>query len=69
VSSAALCRQLGEALDRPARLFSLPSILIPSKLRRCLVADDAALRRELGWAPPFTLQEGLRATARWYLSR
>lgn len=69
VSTAALCRQLGEALDRPARLFAVPSILIPPKLRRCLVADDAALRRELGWTPPFTLQEGVRATARWYLSR
>ena len=69
VSSAALCSELGEALGRPARLFRAPAILLPPKLRRSLFVDDAAIRRELGWAPPFTLQQGLRATARWYRGR
>ena len=69
LSSAALCTQLGEALGRPARLFAFPAVLLPRKLRASLVADDSALARELGWAPPFSLHEGLRATARWYLSR
>lgn len=68
-SSAELCRQLGEALGRPARLFAFPAALLPARLRQSLVADDRAIRRELGWAPPFSLQEGMRATARWYLSR
>lgn len=69
LSSAELCRELGEALGRPARLFDLPAIFLPVKLRQSLVADDGAIRRELGWAPPYSLQEGLRATARWYLGR
>ena len=68
-SSAELCRLLGEALGRPARLFPFPTAFLPAKLRRSLVADGSALARELGWAPPFSLQEGMRATARWYLSR
>lgn len=69
LSSAELCRQLGEALGRPARLFNFPAILLPVKLRQSLVADDGAIRRELGWSPPYPTQEGFRATARWYLGR
>ena len=69
LSSAELCSNLGEALGRPARLFRAPAILLPPKLRRSLFVDDAAIRRELAWTPTFTLQEGLRATARWYLGR
>lgn len=30
--------------------------------------DAAKIRRELGWVPAHSFQEGLRATARWYLS-
>jgi nucleoside-diphosphate-sugar epimerase len=68
-SSAELCRQLGEALGRPARLFAFPSAFLPAKLRQSLVADDGAIRRELGWSPSYSLQGGMRATARWYLGR
>jgi nucleoside-diphosphate-sugar epimerase len=31
--------------------------------------DDSAIRRELGWRPRFSLEEGLRATAAWYSRR
>lgn len=71
VSTAELCRALGEALGRPARLFPFPGALLDSipalrALTRSLEVDDRALRSELGWQPPFSLGEGLRATARWY---
>jgi nucleoside-diphosphate-sugar epimerase len=69
LSSAELCRKLGEALGRPARLFPFPAVFLPRKLRGSLFVDDAAIRRELGWAPPSTLQQGLHATARWYRGR
>lgn len=69
LSSAELCRALGEALERPARLFPFPGVFLPPKLRGSLFVDDGAIRRELGWTPPFTLQEGLRATAHWYRGR
>jgi nucleoside-diphosphate-sugar epimerase len=60
------------ALGRPARLFPfLPRLLELApplrKLTRSLEVDDSAIRRELGWTPPFSFEEGIRATAEWYL--
>jgi len=70
ISTPALCRAIGMALGRPARLFRFPPALLPvEKLTGSLVVDDSAIRRELGWRPPFSLEEGLRATAAWYLNR
>jgi UDP-glucose 4-epimerase len=34
------------------------------RLLGSLQVDSGKIRRELGWTPPFTLQEGLRLTAR-----
>jgi nucleoside-diphosphate-sugar epimerase len=66
VSTPALCRALGAALGRPARLFPFPPALLPArKLTGSLVVDDCAIRRELGWSPPVDFEEGLRRTAAW----
>jgi nucleoside-diphosphate-sugar epimerase len=72
VSVPDLCRRIGQALGRPARLFAFPPALLElapplRKLTRSLVVDDSALRGEIGWRPPYTMEEGLRETARWYL--
>jgi nucleoside-diphosphate-sugar epimerase len=72
VSVPELCRQLGGVLGRPARLFPFPPALLnlaPTlrKLTGSLVVDDSAMRLALGWRPPFSMHEGLRQTARWYL--
>jgi nucleoside-diphosphate-sugar epimerase len=69
LSTPALCRAIGGALGRPARLFPFPPRLLPGPLSRSLEVDDRALRTELGWRAPFSLEEGLRATADWYRSR
>jgi nucleoside-diphosphate-sugar epimerase len=69
VSTPALCRALGAALGRPARLFPFPTRFVPGPLGRSLEADDRALRTELGWRAPFSVEEALRATADWYRSR
>jgi nucleoside-diphosphate-sugar epimerase len=70
VSTPALCRAIGDALGRPARLFRFPPRLLPlDRLKGSLVVDDAALRGELGWKPPFSFEEGLSATAAWYRNR
>lgn len=74
VSTPQLCRALGEALQHPARLFPFPTPLLElypglRPLTRSLEVDDHAIRRELGWRPPYTLARGLRATAQWYRAR
>jgi nucleoside-diphosphate-sugar epimerase len=68
VSTPGLCERIAAALGRRARLFTLPAslrALVPAALTRSLVVDDAAIRRELGWRPPHSLDEGLRRTAEW----
>ena len=71
VSTPDLCRAIGTALDRPARLFKCPAALLElappaRRLTRSLVVDDASIRRELGWAAPHSMEEGLRLTAAWF---
>jgi nucleoside-diphosphate-sugar epimerase len=68
VSTPQLCRAIGAALGRPARLFPVP--WLPGKaLTASLEVDDRAIRAELGWKPPFSFEEGLRLAAAWYRNR
>lgn len=81
VSTALLVERIAAALGRESRTFYLPPVLLrvaSSVLGRAdqidslfgsLRISDAKLRRELGWVPPYTLEQGLRATADWYRSR
>lgn len=74
LSTPALCGALARALDRTARLMPCPRAileLVPGakKLTRSLELDDSAIRRELGWQPGFSLDQGLRATVQWYRER
>jgi len=74
LSTPGLCRALGTALGRPARLFAFPPALLESlpqakRLTRSLVLDDGAIRRELGWSPPHAFEEGLRRTVEWFRAR
>ena len=36
------------------------------RLLDSLVIDISKIRRELGWTPPFTMQQGLAETAQWF---
>lgn len=65
LSTPALCRAIGAALGRPARLFPFPPAWLPGPLVRSLEVDDRALRTELEWSAPFILEEALRTTAGW----
>lgn len=74
VSTPQLCRAIGQALGRPARLIAFPPALlgmIPGmkKIIQSLEVDDAAIRRDLDWRAPYSFEQGLRATADWYRSR
>jgi len=81
VSTSELFRRVGTALQRPARLINVPVFLLRlgasllgrgaevSRVTGDLVVDGSAIRRELGWQPRYTMQEGLEETARWYRSQ
>jgi nucleoside-diphosphate-sugar epimerase len=81
VSTTELCRALGRALARPARLFAFPPALLEGaaallgrraaalSLTRDLEVDCSHFREELDWRPPSTLTEGLQATAAWFRGR
>jgi nucleoside-diphosphate-sugar epimerase len=67
ISTPTLCRELGAALGRQARLVRFPAALLPRKLAASLEVDDRTIRERLGWRPPYTRGQGLRAMADWYL--
>jgi UDP-glucose 4-epimerase len=71
VSTPELCRALGRALGRPARLFPFPPALLRvapalARLAESQEADDRAMREDFGWRAPIAFEEGLRRTAEWY---
>ena len=78
VSTAMLVEKIAGALGRNSRSFYLPPGLLRAaasllgraeqmdRLFGSLRVNDEKLRRELGWSPPYTLEQGLRATADWY---
>lgn len=71
LSTPALCRALGAALGRPARLFHFPPALLnlvpqAAALTHSLVVDDGALRRDMGWAPTHGFEDAIRRTAEWF---
>ena len=78
VATPNLLRWLGEAMGRPARLLPCSTGLLRlagrltgkanqvERLLGSLQVDSGKIRRELGWMPPYTLQQGLQATAEWF---
>ncbi len=78
VSTPDLVRRIASALDRAPRCWSVPSSalsFVASALGRgeqarrlldSLQIDTGLIRDRLGWAPPYSLDDGLRATAVWF---
>lgn len=78
LSTAELLRRLGEAMGRRVRLLSVPSGTLriafqaigrgaeAERLLESFRVDSGAIRRELGWVPPFTVMQGLADTVRWW---
>ncbi len=81
VSTPELARRLGNALGVPARLFHVPATLlragaafankraVAARLLGSLEVDSERFCELAGWTQPFTLNEGLAATARWWRLR
>jgi len=79
VSTPELIRRVAAALGKPARLFPFSPTLMRfagkltgkseavDRLLGSLVVDSSKIRRELGWKPPFTMEQGLRETGKWFL--
>lgn len=78
ISTPDLLRRLAAALGVPARLFPCPSSLLrlaatmagksaqAERVLGSLQVDSDKMRRDLNWRPPYSLQQGLQATADWY---
>ncbi len=75
VSTPELVRRIAKALGHTARLLPIPRTLLRAgaalagrsseadRLLGSLVVDSSKIRRLLGWAPPYSVDQGLRLTA------
>lgn len=78
ISTPELIRRVADALGKSARLFPFPPALMRlagkltgksdtvDRLLGSLVIDSSKIRRELGWKPPYSMEQGLRETAEWF---
>lgn len=78
VSTPELIRQTAKALGVSAYLLPCPPFFMRlagkligksaavNRLMGSLTVDGSKIERELGWKPPFTMDEGLRQTAEWF---
>lgn len=78
VSTPDLIQQLAKLLCVRARLVRCPPFLLQlaggmlgkaesvSRLTSSLQVDSSTIRNTLGWRPPWSLEQGLQATAEWY---
>lgn len=81
VSTAKLAEAIAHALGRNSRSFYFPPGLLRAaaallgraeqidRLFGSLQVSDQKIRRELGWTPPYSMEQGLRAAADWYRTR
>ena len=79
ISTPALIKRLATALGKPVRMFRFPPGLMRlagrilrksaavERLAGSLQVDSSKIRRELGWQPSFTVEQGLAKTADWFL--
>lgn len=78
LSTPELIVRLGQALDKPAKLFPFPPSLlklaaktvgkedIANRLLGSLQVDSRKIRETLNWTPPYHVDEGLKITADWF---
>ncbi len=81
ISTPELLSRLSQAMGFSARIFPFPIWGLElaanlfdkgeqaRRLTGSLQIDSSKIRRELGWSPPFTLQQGLQETAKHFKNR
>jgi len=79
LSTPELIQKISIALGKPSRLFPVPPVILRllakmtgrsktvGRLLDSLIVDTSKIQSELGWEPPFSMEEGLKETAKWYL--
>ena len=79
ISTPELIRRMSFALNRPVRLFSLPLFFMYAisrlfrkfetvhRLLSSVKINSSKIRQELNWTPPYTMEQGLKRVAAWYL--
>ncbi|HXV12370.1 MAG TPA: SDR family oxidoreductase [Burkholderiales bacterium] len=78
LSTPDLVRALAECLGVPPHLYPFPPSLLmlgaslvgkreeAARVLGSLQVESSRIRKELGWQPPHTMEEGLTETARWF---
>jgi nucleoside-diphosphate-sugar epimerase len=81
ISTPELIRRIASSSHKPTHLWSIPSWLLrttaditgktklANRLIDSLTVDCSEIEHQLNWSPPFSLQEGLNATTRWFNSK
>ena len=79
ISTPQLIKKMALALRKPSYVLPFPVSIIRllakavgktssvDRLTQSLVIDCSKIRQELDWKPPFTMNQGLKETADWYL--
>jgi nucleoside-diphosphate-sugar epimerase len=80
LSTPELISRVASAMGRPARLFPFPPVVLGfaarmlgksstvERLAGSLQVDSSKIVRELGWKPPFTMEQGLAETVAWFMT-
>lgn len=78
VATPELIRSVAAVMGVPAHLLPFPASVMKvagkltgrsaavSRLTGSLAIDSSKIKSELGWKPPFTMEEGLKETAQWF---
>lgn len=81
ISTAQLIRELARLMGKPPYLWPFPPTLLRllgrfvgkldevDRLVGSLVIDSSKIRCELGWTPPFSVEQGLAETVGWFQKR
>lgn len=78
ISTPELIRMLAKAMGKPYRLWPFPTVILAGaskllgqqgaweRLAGSLQVNISKARQQLGWEPPFPLEQGLADTVDWY---
>lgn len=79
ISVPGLIKKIALALGKPPLVFPFPIALLRllakilgktdpvKRLLDSLTVNSSKIRSDLDWTPPFTMEDGLKETAKWYL--